>query len=400
LNFPYYIAKRYLFAKSGNNAINIITKIASVGVIVGTAALFIILSGFSGLRTFSDSLLEISDPDIKITPTKGKSFVYSDSLHNILNNNSNIVDFSKVTEERVFLKNDEKQQIAYIKGVDYNYINVVKLDSAIHVGNWLEKDYQNTGVIGNGLAYKLSLGVMSFSKSLEIYVPKPGTGFLNPTSSFRKINTQIIGVYYGTEEFENKFVFVSNPEAQRLLGYEENQFTGVEIRLKEGVDADDFSVYLQKEIGNTFKVETKAQLNSLFYKVINTENFVSYLIFTLIVIIAMFNVIGAIIMMIIDKKKNLKTILNLGATLKEIKKIFIIQGFLLTMIGMSIGLGVAILVVFIQQQFELFMITENIAYPVELRLSNILIVFTTITILGFITSKIASSRISMSFIEK
>ncbi len=400
MNFPLYIAKRYLFAKSGNNAINIITIIASIGVVVGTAALFIILSGFSGLRTFNYSLLDISDPDIKITATKGKTFIYTDTLQNVIENNTDIAAFSKVIEERVFLKNGEKQQIASVKGVDYNYINVVKLDSAIQVGTWLEKEYPNTSVIGNSLSYKLSAGVASFGETLQILVPKTGTGFLNPASSFRSIDTQITGTYYGTEEFENKYVFVSNAQAQQLLNYQDNQFTGIEIKLQSNVNADDFSEKIQQQLGENYRVQTKAQLNELFYKVINTENFVSYLIFTLIVIIAMFNVVGSIIMMIIDKKKNLKTILNLGATLSEIKRIFVLQGFLLTIAGMTIGLIVSMIAVAIQEQFEVFMITSSIPYPVELKLSNLLIVITTISVLGFLAAKVASSRISVNFIEK
>jgi lipoprotein-releasing system permease protein len=400
LNFPLYIAKRYLFAKSGNNAINIITIIASIGVVVGTAALFIILSGFSGLRTFNYSLLDISDPDIKITATKGKTFIYTDTLQNVIENNTDIAAFSKVIEERVFLKNGEKQQIASVKGVDYNYINVVKLDSAIQVGTWLEKEYPNTSVIGNSLSYKLSAGVASFGETLQILVPKTGTGFLNPASSFRSIDTQITGTYYGTEEFENKYVFVSNAQAQQLLNYQDNQFTGIEIKLQSNVNADDFSEKIQQQLGENYRVQTKAQLNELFYKVINTENFVSYLIFTLIVIIAMFNVVGSIIMMIIDKKKNLKTILNLGATLSEIKRIFVLQGFLLTIAGMTIGLIVSTIAVAIQEQFEVFMITSSIPYPVELKISNLLIVIATISVLGFLAAKVASSRISINFIEK
>ena len=379
MNFPLYIAKRYLFAKSGNNAINIITIIASIGVVVGTAALFIILSGFSGLRTFNYSLLDISDPDIKITATKGKTFIYTDTLQNVIENNTDIAAFSKVIEERVFLKNGEKQQIASVKGVDYNYINVVKLDSAIQVGTWLEKEYPNTSVIGNSLSYKLSAGVASFGETLQILVPKTGTGFLNPASSFRSIDTQITGTYYGTEEFENKYVFVSNAQAQQLLNYQDNQFTGIEIKLQSNVNADDFSEKIQQQLAENYRVQTKAQLNELFYKVINTENFVSYLIFTLIVIIAMFNVVGSIIMMIIDKKKNLKTILNLGATLSEIKRIFVLQGFLLTIAGMTIGLIVSTIAVAIQEQFEVFMITSSIPYPVELKISNLLIVIATIS---------------------
>ena len=400
MNFPLYIAKRYLFAKSGNNAINIITIIASVGVILGAAALFIILSGFSGLRTFNYALLDSSDPDVKITATQGKSFFFDNTIKNVFFSSKDIVSFSKVIEERVFIKNGEKQQIAYIKGVDDNYINVVPLDDAIQVGTWLQKEYTNTSVIGNSLAYKLSAGVESFGEYLEILVPKKGTGFINPSRSFRSIKTQIVGAYFGTEEFENKYVFVSNFQAQQLLNYKKNQFTGIEIKLSPDSNPTNFAVLMQEKLGNQFEVKTKAQLNELFYKVINTENFVSYLIFTLIVIIAMFNIVGSIIMMIIDKKKNLKTLLSMGATLSEIKNIFVLQGFLLTLISMATGLFLSLIIVIIQQKFQIFMITSSIPYPVELTGSNFLIVITTITVLGFLAAKVASSRITVNFIDK
>jgi len=153
-------------------------------------------------------------------------------------------------------------------------------------------------------------------------------------------------------------------------------------------------------LGAGFKVQTKAQLNEVFYKVINTENVVSYLIFTLIIIIALFNVIGSIIMMIIDKKDNLKTLFSLGATVAEIKKIFVIQGFLLTLFGMTFGLILGVILVFLQKEFGLFMITESMAYPVEFQFSNLVVVIFTITFLGFIAAKIASSRITKEFIER
>lgn len=400
MNFPLYIAKRYLFAKSGNNAINIIAIIAASGVVLGTAALFIILSAFSGLRTFNYSLLDISDPDIKITASKGKSFFYDASLQNIISKDSDVVVFSKVIEERVFIKNKNKQQIAYVKGVDYNYTDVVALDQAIQVGTWLQKEYTNTSIVGNGLAYKLSAGVDSFGEYLEILVPKTGTGFLNPSRSFRRINTQIVGIYYGAEDFENNYVFISNAQAQQLLNFKADQFTGIELKLRPETNAADFSIQLQKNLGPQYRVQTRAQLNELFYKVINTENFISYLIFTLIVIIAMFNIIGAIIMMIIDKKKNLKTLLSMGASMTKIKKIFVLQGFLLTIISMTIGLFLSVITVCVQQKFQIFMITSSIPYPVELRGSNLLVVITTITVLGFLAAKLASSRISASFIDK
>ncbi|WP_299062802.1 FtsX-like permease family protein [uncultured Polaribacter sp.] len=400
MNFPLYIAKRYLFAKTGNNAINIITIIASFGVIVGSLALFIILSGFSGLRTFSYSLLDISDPDIKISSSKGKSFLYSDNINHILNNDIAIDITSKIIEERVFLEYNNKNEIAYIKGVEKNYTSISHIDSALVLGNWLNSEISNTAVVGNGISRKLSLNILNFGEPLSILVPKPGTGFINPNNAFYKLNVHISGLYSGTEEFENKFVFVSINEARELLRFKENQITGIEIKLKNKLEANAISKLLQKQLGSEFKVQTKEQLNEVFYKVINTENIVSYLIFTLIVIIALFNVIGAIIMMIIDKKSNLKTLFSLGTTIKEIKKIFVIQGFLLTFLGMLIGLILGVLLVFIQKQFALFMITQNLPYPVEFRFSNLFIVVFTITILGFIASRIASSRITREFIEK
>jgi lipoprotein-releasing system permease protein len=400
LNFSLYIAKRYLFTKTGNNAINIITIIASFGVIVGSLALFIILSGFSGLRTFSYTLLDVSDPDIKITSVKGKSFLITDNIQQTLNNNKSIAASSKVIEERVFLEYNEKSEIAFIKGVEDNYTKITQIDGTLSQGNWLDTTFVNTAVIGSSIAYKLSLGVRSFGEPLQIMVPKPGTGFINPNNAFYKIYVQVVGLYTGTEEFESKFIFVTLPQAKELLRFKDNQITAFELKLITAKNADIVAEELQEKLGNDFKVQTKEQLNEVFYKVINTENFVSYLIFTLIVIIALFNVIGAIIMMIIDKKDNLKTLFSLGTSVKEIKKIFELQGFLLTFFGMLIGLSIGVILVFLQRQFALFMITESLAYPVEFRFLNLIIVFLTITVLGFIASKIASSRISKEFIEK
>ena len=286
MNFPLYIAKRYLFSKTSTNAINIITIIASFGVIVGSLALFIILSGFSGLRSLSYSLLDVSDPDIKITSSAGKKLLYTKDVQQILENNTSIYAFSKVIEERVFLEYNNKNEIAYIKGVEENYTSITSIDSVLNLGNWLDNEFLKTAVVGNGISRKLSLGILNYGEPLSIMVPKSGTGFINPLNAFYKMNVQVVGVYSGTEEFENKYVFVSINDAHNLLHFKENQFTGIEIKLKDNLDANLFSVQLQEQLGSKFKVRTKQQLNEVFYKVINTENFVSYLIFTLIVIIA------------------------------------------------------------------------------------------------------------------
>lgn len=400
MRFSTYIAKRYLFTKTSNNAINIITIIASFGVIVGSLALFIILSGFSGLRTFSYGLLDTASPDIKISATKGKSFLITDAISKIINNNSSIQATSRVIEERVFLEYDDKNEIAFIKGVEANYPEITRIDSTLSAGVWIDTNYINTAVIGRTIALKLSLGVRNFTEPLRILVPKPGTGFINPNNAFYKSEVQIIGLYTGTEEFESKYVFVDIHQAIDFMRFKENQITAFEIKLKDYSMANDVANQLQTALGTGFKVQTKEQLNEVFYKVINTENFVSYLIFTLIIIIALFNVIGSIIMMIIDKKDNLKTLFSLGATVAEIKKIFVIQGFLLTLFGMIFGLVLGVILVFLQKEYGLFMITESMAYPIEFQTSNLLIVIFTITFLGFIASKVASSRVTKEFIER
>ncbi len=389
-----------MFSKTSTNAINIITIIASFGVVVSSIALFVILSGFSGLRTFSYSLLDVSEPDIKISAAIGKSFYFTDAIQTILDSNPTIEEVSKVIEERVFLEYNGKNEISYIKGVDQNYNKVTQIDSAIVVGNWLDFQFVNTAVLGRTISNKLSVGVYNFGEALQIMIPKPGTGFINPQNAFYKTKVQIVGLYTGTEDFENTYVFTTLDQARNLLRFAENQLSSLELKLKSEGNPDEVVIALQQQLGDQFRIQTKAQLNAVFYKVINTENFVSYLIFTLIAIVALFNVIGAIIMMIIDKKSNLKTLFNLGATLKEVKSIFVYQGFLLSFLGMMLGLLLGVILVILQQKYSLFMITDTIPYPVELRFSNILIVFVTITILGFVAAKIASSRLSKVFIKK
>ena len=399
MNFPLYIAKRYLFSKSSNNAINIITGIATVGVIVSAIALFIVLSVFSGLKSFSLDFIRVSDPDLKISSVKGKSFLFTDSVSTILQNNK-IAHFTKVVEEKAFFNYKEKQHIATIKGVDANYLLVNNIDTAVYIGDWIDKELVNSAVIGNGVSSILSLGTYDFEEPLKAYVPKPGKGYINnPKNAFNQVNLQPTGIFKLTEELDVKFVFSHLIVAQQLLKYESNRITGIEIKLAKDTDEDEVILYLKNELGSSFKVETREQLNAVFYKMINVENIVSYLVFTLILIIALFNVIGAIVMMILDKRENLKTLFSVGATIKEIRRIFVLQGFLLTFFGLLLGLSLAIVAVLLQKKFGLFMITTNLAYPVEFKMLNVIIVFLTITILGFISAKIASSRISSKIIE-
>jgi len=360
LNFPLYIAKRYLFSKSSNNTINIITFIAAIGVVVGTLALFIVLSGFSGLRSFSSSFLKTSDPDIKITSIKGKSYYFNNDIQKILKTQKGIISFSKVIEERAFFEYNKKTHIAYIKGVDTNYVNVNTIDTTVYLGTWLDSKIPQGVVVGNGISNILSVGVFDFIEPLKIYVPKPGKGYIsNPKNAFNKINTQPIGIFALTDELDKKFTFVSLELAQELLSYSPQQISAIEIKVQNLDKRPEIVAELKNKLGSNFKIQTREQLNAVFYKMLNTENLASYLIFTLILIIALFNVIGAIIMMILDKKDNLKTLYSIGATIKEIKQVFVLQGFMLSLFGLFIGLSVGVILVLLQKKYQLFMIYCN-----------------------------------------
>lgn len=399
MNFPLYIAKRYLLSKSSNNAINIITIIATLGVIVSTIALFIVLSVFSGLRDFSLSFIKTADPDLKITSVKGKSFQFTDEMEKALVKDK-IAAYSKVIEERVFLSYGEKSHVASIKGVDTNYLHVNRMDTAVYFGNWVNYDAKYTVVVGSGISTILSIGTYDFTERLKIYVPKPGKGYItNPKTAFNQVGAQTIGVTRLTDEIDKKYVYSNIELAQDLLNFKPKQITAIELKLDEGASVRDVQNELQESLGNDFNIRTRQQLNSVFYKMLNTENLVSYLVFTLILIIALFNVIGAIVMMIIDKRENLKTLFHLGSGVRDIRRIFVYQGFLLNVFGLFIGLLVAIPFVLLQKKYGFIMITNSLAYPVEFRLMNVMVVIMTIIVLGFLAAKIASARISKKLVE-
>lgn len=400
MNFPFYIAKRYAFSLSKTTAINVITFIASFGIIVGAMALFVVLSVFSGLRDFSLSFTNATDPDLRIETLIGKSFFISEAQENQLKSAKEFTKYTKIVEERALFYYNKKEHVGYLKGVDTNFNSVNGLDKFLYAGDWLEPN-TNQVVVGSGVSRKLALGLFDFNNVLEVYVPKPGSGMIeNPEDAFNKSPLLTSGIFQvGDERVDQKYIFSSIPLAQGLLNYKPNQLTYIDFKMAPNTSESDAVDTLNKIFPNQVKVKNRAQLNDALYKMLNTENIVVYLIFTLVIIIALFNLIGAIIMMIIEKKNNLKTLYNLGTEIKYLKNIFLFQGNIISIFGGILGLILGIVVVLIQQQFELIMITPSLAYPVVFETKNILIVLFTIVILGFIASKIASSTVSKKLLE-
>ena len=399
MNFPLYIAKRYIFSRSKNNAINIINRIASLGIIVGAMALFVVLSVFSGLKIFSLSFSNDIDPDLKVTSTLGKSFFVSPSQEKQINQIEGVVSYSKIVEERVLFTFDGKQEVTYLKGVDNNFNKVNAIKKTIYKGEWLKKDTYQV-VAGYGIAQQFSMGLLDYNHYLEVLAPRPGKGTIeNPEEAFNKMILAPVGIYSISEDLDSKYVFADLGLAQELLEYKPNQISGIEMKIKKDADENAIVSKLQTIFNNKITVKNRAQLNEALYKMLNTENLAVYLIFTLVIVIALFNLIGALIMMILDKKANLKTLLNLGTEIKDLRKIFLLQGTLLSVFGGIIGLTLGIAIVLLQQHFELVMITPTLAYPVVFTVENVLIVLATIITLGFIASLIASSRVSKKLLD-
>jgi len=398
LNFPFYIAKRYALSFSKNTAINIITGIASLGIIVSAMALFVVMSVFSGLKEFSLSFSNSTDPDIKIEATKGKSFELTLEQENLLKKATQFSDYSKIVEERVFFLYDEKEQVAYLKGVDSLYNNVTTLNKELYAGSWFDSE-SNGAIIGAGIMRKLSIGLLDFNNQLEVFAPKPKKGQLSSDDDFRKAALVPVGIYSLNEEIDNKFVYCDIEIAQDLLGFKSNQFTNIEFKIDSLSTEEEAIATLKAIFKDEVLIKNRAQLNDSLYKMLNTENIAVYLIFTLVIIIALFNLIGALIMMIIDKKSNLKTLYNLGIEVKQLRGIFFFQGGLLTFFGGLIGLILGIIIVVIQQQFNLVMVNESLPYPVVFEIKNIMIVLVTIYLLGIVASWIASSTVSKKLVE-
>ncbi|AMA50262.1 MULTISPECIES: ABC transporter permease [Flavobacterium] len=397
--FSFYIAKRYLRTSSKNNAINIISRIASVGIVIGSMSLFVVLSVFSGLKEFSLSFSNDFDPDLKIFPKKGKTITINPIQLKELKKAKGIKSYSNVIEEKVLFIYKGKEHVAEIKGIDNQFNQVNRIQKAIYQGQWLIPETPQV-VIGNVIANKLSLGLFDLNNILEIYVPRPGKGAItNPETAFNKSNLIPVGIYSINDDLDAKYVYTDLRLTQDLLEYKTNEVSAIEIKTDSLANEDLIIKNLTKIFSNTVVIKNRTQLNDSLHKMLNTENTAIYLIFTLVIIMTLFTLAGAIIMMILEKKNNLKTLLNLGVTIKNIQLIFLLQGCLITFIGGILGIGIGLILIFIQDQFSLITITESLPYPVKIESTNIIIVFGTIMILGFTASLIAGSKVSKNLLN-
>ncbi|MFJ1426536.1 ABC transporter permease [Capnocytophaga canimorsus] len=395
----FHIAKRYLIAKSSQNVINIINRITALVVVIVGTALFVVLAGYEGLKSFTLSFSTYFDPDLKILPRSGKFIVFSEEQLSELAQNEGIAYFSKVLEEQVFLSHKQKNYIARIKGVDTNYSLVNPADSLVVLGMW---DLQSPKMVaGITIFNALGLNFMDTSSPLQLVVPRSGKGSITQTSRpYRETYGIISGVYQITEDLDKKYVFTSLEQAQELLGLDSLHISAIEIKKHPQADENKLIEQIQNLFQGEVIIKNRVQINDALYRMLNTENIAIYLIFILVLIIALFNLVGAIIMMILDKKEDLKTLYALGLNIKQLRRIFFLQGTMVSVMGAFLGVCLGAIFVLLQQYFNFVMISSTLAYPVEIKGFNVFAVFAIITILGFLASWLASSRITKKMIDK
>ena len=384
--FSLKIALRYFFSKSSQTVINRINGFAFFMVVIATASLFVVLSAFGGLKDFGLSFSESFDPDYQIQPQQGKFFYASDSVLTTLSTIKGVITAAPQIEEKVFLSYNEKNQVAYLKAVDQNYTSVVPIEDLITLGDWLSFDGADV-VLGFGLAGNLGVGVYDYTTFLNLTVPKKKKQSLLNQSPFNQVSSIVVGLYQINEELDKKFVFSRLELAQNLLELQPQQYSSLVLKTDPAVSQGELNEALTPLFDTPIKIVSRAEQNAALYKMLNIEHLAIYFIFSLVMLIALFNVVGALIMMILDKQRQMKILLSMGATPQKIHRVFFLLGVLICSIGGLVGLVLGSVLVLVQYHFPFIYVPgTNLSYPVLYQVENLLIVMTTLMVLGLLST--------------
>ncbi len=389
----FYIARRYLISKKSVNVINLISGISVAGVTVGTIALVVILSVFNGLDFSIKSLFSRFDPDIKIVAAKGKSFELTDGNFDEVKHLNGVVSLTPVIEDDAILMYGKHEYFATVKGVPTNYNEISGLDSSsITSGRFLlEENQVPFAVVGQGVAYYLSVG-LTFIDPIQIFTLKKGTsGRPNLANIFNHNMIYASGIFQNQQEIDSKYILVPFSYAQELYQMG-NQVSAVELGLKKGVSADLVQLEISRILGEKFVIKTQFQQHELFYKVMQSEKWVIFLILAFVLVIASFNMLGSLLLLIIDKKTDIAVLQSMGANQKLIRTIFLFEGWMISLAGATFGVFLGVLICWIQIKFGILKIPGNdgsfifSVYPVEVRISDLIAIFVLVTGIGFLAA--------------
>jgi ABC-type lipoprotein release transport system permease subunit len=392
LSFSFRIARRYLFSKKSHNAINIISGISAGGVAIGTMALVCVLSVFNGFEGLITDMFSAFDPDLKITLTHGKTFDVNTREFGELRKLKSVAFFTEVVEENALLRYKDKQMPGTIKGVSDEFERMTLIDSIMYDGSFILYDGAfNRSIPGLGVASTLGVGA-HFIDPLVIYAPKRSSkiNLLRPENSFNQMSTFVSGIFAVKQaQYDEHYVLVSIAFARDLFEYDKNTVSSVELKLTRSANQEEAQKQIQTLLGDKFQVKNRYEQQESFFKIMKIEKWITYLILCFILLIASFNIIGSLSMLIIDKSADIQTMRNLGADNQLIKRIFLFEGWMISGVGALIGIGLGGMLCLLQEHFGLLKLGDGYvvnAYPVVTNLTDTLLVFVTVLIMGFLAA--------------
>lgn len=403
MNTSVYIARRYLFSKKQTHAINIISGISMLGVLVGSAALIIILSVFNGLEEVILKLYSNFTPELKIEPKLGKTFNPDEPYFQSLKKDKSIVSFTEVLEEKALIKYADRSFIGTVKGVSDDFLKGRQLDSTIQFGSFTLKDRgTDYAVIGATVQGSLGVSLKNQFIALQVYSPKRTAGnSTNPMNDFVFRSIQPSGVFGIQQDFDD--IIITPLEFTRDLLEEPNRVSSLEINFKKGTDIEQIQDNIVEKIGDKYTVKNRKQQNTGLYKTINYERWSIFMILVFVLIIALFNIVGSLTMLVIDKRKDIAILTSLGAGKPLIQGIFFFEGMMISFIGCIGGIIIGSLVCLAQQHFKLIKMGSSLsvldAYPVAFKPTDFVLVFFTVLAISVIASGI-SARLSVKRLDE
>ena len=391
MKLAFYIARRYLFAKKSHNAINIISTVSVCGVVVATIAMVCTLSVYNGFKGLNTNLFSVFDPDLKITPVEGKVFDPTTEEMKRACRLPEIQLCCDVLQENALISYGDRQEICVLKGVDTTFRDLVKIDQSIIDGEFVLNDGDFAGgVLGIGLTNSLGVNV-AFVRPLEIYMPirDRQINMADPSSSIRLEYALIKGVYYTNQPaYDERFMFIPLSLMRSMLNYEK-EVSALEIKLVQGTNVSLVKKQIKSIIGSGFEVKDRHEQQEATYKMVQIEKWVTYLLLCFILILALFNVLGSLAILMIEKEEDVGKLRSMGADNKLINKIFLVEGWMISLLGAVIGIVIGLILCFLQQYFGLIKMGETAgvlvidSFPVEVEWADVLIIFVTVVVIGF-----------------
>lgn len=408
MNLSFYIARRYLFSKKSNNAINVISIVSVCGVTVATIAMVCALSVFNGFSELVSSMFSYFDPELKVIPSSGKVFNPEGDAFSEVKEMKEVAFFTEVLQDNALVRYRDKQDIAVIKGVDENFGHLAGIDSVIIDGEFkLREDVVDYATLGAGLAMRLGVR-FGFTAPLELFAPKrnEAVNMANPASSFNVEYAYIGGVFsISQNRYDDSYMLVPLALARSLFRYG-NEVSAIEIKLAEGADVQSVKRRIKGLLGDGYRVQDRYEQQIDSFKMMQIEKWMTFLILSFILSIALFNVVGSLSMLMIEKQEDVRILRNMGADDKLIFRIFLFEGWMISGIGTCIGILAGVTLSLLQQELGLIKLGDTAgafiidSYPVRVEVADLIAVFFTVTAMGFLSAWYSVNSLGKRWISR